>query len=58
MKANDKITPADCTKKCDAVFELLDNGDEATTDKVCQHLCECEINKTPCDKGWNKPTTQ
>merc|ERR1712244_194719 len=46
MKAHAQITVTDCTNKCDAIFGLLDPMDEDKFDKMCEHICECEINKS------------
>lgn len=39
LKANPKISVADCTQKCDEAFALLDPVDEADSDKECADEC-------------------
>merc|ERR1711936_45863 len=53
IKANAGMTSAECTTKCDALFGLLESHDEAQTDDMCKHACECDV-----DHNCNHPVGQ
>ncbi|GFO26629.1 hypothetical protein PoB_005313400 [Plakobranchus ocellatus] len=40
VMADSGLTVDACTTKCDALFDLIASGDEATTDKMCAHACD------------------
>merc|ERR1712002_44814 len=52
-KTDADLTAADCEQKCDAVFDLVADNDEAALDRMCKAACDCEINKN-C--GHQHPT--
>merc|ERR1712121_454070 len=43
MKANPGMTSAECAQQCDAMFDLMDNTDESSTDEHCKNACQCDI---------------
>merc|ERR1711874_203389 len=49
LAADNALTIAHCTTKCDALFDLVAHGDETATDRLCRFECSCQINKTPCN---------
>merc|ERR1719239_478149 len=53
MSANPGMSSADCIKKCDDMFDLMDSTDETSTDQHCKGACECDI-----DHNCHHPTGQ
>merc|ERR1712012_1449195 len=43
IQANPGMTSAECTSKCDAVFDMVDANDEQLNDQMCKGACECDI---------------
>merc|ERR1711963_1028913 len=43
MQAHPNMTSSQCSTKCDAIFHLLDDQDEAMNDELCDGACKCEI---------------
>merc|ERR1711879_598741 len=43
LRQDASISSADCEKKCDAVFAMLDTNDEAATDDHCKYACQCAV---------------
>merc|ERR1711963_798277 len=43
IQANPGMTSAECTAKCDAVFDMVDANDEQLNDQMCKGACECDI---------------
>merc|ERR1712121_65751 len=43
IQANAGMTSAECTSKCDAVFDMVDANDEQLNDQMCKGACECDI---------------
>ena len=44
MQANPGMSSADCIKKCDDMFDLMDSTDETSTDQHCKGACEWSVN--------------
>merc|ERR1712141_536069 len=53
IAANSGISSAECEIKCDAVFNMMDQNDETSTDDHCKHACQCDI-----DHNCSHPTGQ
>merc|ERR1739845_258400 len=43
IQANKGINNAQCRAKCDSMFQLLHNGDEHGTDRLCRQQCACQL---------------
>ncbi|CAL1526757.1 unnamed protein product [Lymnaea stagnalis] len=40
-----QLTVTQCTRECDAMFDLGVLADETHSDELCLHACQCEIQK-------------
>ncbi|GFR88406.1 hypothetical protein ElyMa_006099500 [Elysia marginata] len=44
LMADSSLTVDGCTTKCDALFDMIQDGDESSTDRMCSEACRCQIN--------------
>merc|ERR1712002_212503 len=56
INANSGISSADCRAKCDSMFQLLQNGDERGTDRLCRQQCACQTDSSKDYQKDCKPT--